>query len=78
MPAHLLAFLFAKVVHSLFVVTDLQARLEELREAAANAAAEREEEDAEEPEVTLGDEPMIDVEAEVAAAVDKVRAVCFE
>eukprot|EP00983_Pelagomonas_calceolata_P117563 1160427-Pelagomonas_calceolata.AAC.8 len=57
-----------------------QARLEELREAAANAAAEREDEEGEggheEPEVTLGDEPMVDVEAEVAAAVEKVRARC--
>ena len=54
----------------------MQARLDELREAAANAAAEREEEEGEEekeePEVTLGDEPMVDVEAEVAAAVEKV------
>mmetsp|Transcript_21170 Transcript_21170/g.58791 ORF Transcript_21170/g.58791 Transcript_21170/m.58791 type:complete len:521 (-) Transcript_21170:1259-2821(-) len=56
---------------------DQQARLEELREAAANAAAEREDEEGEggheEPEVTLGDEPMVDVEAEVAAAVEKVE-----
>jgi hypothetical protein len=53
-----------------------QARLDDLREAAANAAAEREEEEgeegAEEPEITLGDEPIIDVESEVAAAVEKV------
>jgi len=53
-----------------------QARLDELRAAAAEAAAEREEEEEgdgeEEPEVTLGDEQMVDVEAEVAAAVAKV------
>lgn len=57
----------------------MQARLDELREAAAAAAAEKEEEEegaegAEEPEVVLPHgEALVDVDAVVAEAVEKVR-----
>lgn len=58
----------------------VQARLDELREQATQAAAERAEqegegegqEEPEEPEVTLGDEPIVNVDEEVANAVEKV------